>query len=273
MAQQAEAQGAVELEGQVGREEAHVEDNRLSLESVPDPGLRLQAPVSTVVHVEMVLSRHSGRAAQPRPVSVTGSLNLPELRCELVIRGLPKLGGRDGEGEERRANAMIVPRNVMMPIPPQRLASSSGQEDDLWVLTPSAERDPPWTEHYAGRLDGGPIVFDYHVSADAILDVTLKPDEHLTGGWSNVDVAGELRFPSSTAMRLVLRAAAQTKALPPESQRDEVVLIPAGTRLAIRQTMLCPAGRDAWLTVRVIEAETRLVRAEQLLAGGTRNGG
>ena len=233
--------------------------------------LHFHGRFSTIVHVEMVLSRHSGRVAQPRPVAVAGSLHIPELRCEIAIRGLTKLGGQDRLGEERLASAEIVARNAVMALPPQRLDSRSDGRGDLWVMTPAPGCDPPWTEHYAGRLDGGPVIFDCHVPVDTILDLALTPDVHETGSWSNVEVSGELSFPGSTRLRLAFRAPEHPAAPASESQRDEVVLIPAGTGLAIRQTMPSPAGRDAWLSLRILEPERRIVHAERDLSGPARS--
>jgi hypothetical protein len=231
------------------------------------PGLHLQAPISTVVHVETVLGRQHGEAVHRHSLAVAGNLHLPELRCEIAIRGHARLGNANGPGEERRATATIIRRNFQVPVPLQCLESLPREGRDLWVLTPTADRDPRWIEHYAGQLDGEPLTFDYHVPVEAALDLSFTTGGSENGGWSNVEVSGELRFVQPTRIRLRFRDSRQTMAPSSDSEGEEVLLITPGSGVPIRQTMPSPTGCDEWLTVRVIEAETQVIRVEQRLSG------
>lgn len=238
---------------------------RESLEKAGDPSVRLHASVSLLVHVEATLGRQPSGVVPPGPLAVTGNLHLPELRGEIPIRAREGLGNGNGQAEHRLATTTFIPRDLAMPIPVEGLASPVREGWDLWVLTPTADRDSPWIEHYAGLLQDQPLAFDLHVPVEATLDVTLTPEKYENGGRADVDVAGELRFERSTSLRLLFRDPDQSMALSSELHGNEVVLIAEGSHIAIRQTMSCPAGREAWLAVRMIEAQSRVVHVEQLL--------
>jgi len=99
------------------------------------------------------------------------------------------------------------------------------------------------------------------------LDVTFTPEECQNGRGVNIDVAGELRFERSTHMRLLFRDPRQSTAPPSESDSDEAVLIVTGSRVPIpRQTVSRVAGGNPSMTVRVVDAEGRVVCGEQALS-------
>jgi len=209
-------------------------------------------------------------------LGLTGHLHLPELRAEIAFRSHSANGKTNGNGsghvEEHWATATIIPHHFTMSIPFQYLAPPAREECDVWALTPAADHDPPWIEHYAGTLQGEPLTFDQHIPVDAILDVTFTPRGGQAGREVIVDVAGNLRFERSIPMRLLFRDPERSMAPTSESDRDEAVLIVAGTRIAIpRQTVSSLAGRNSWMTVRVMDAERRIVCVEQPLGGPVRS--
>jgi hypothetical protein len=237
-----------------------------SIEGIADPRVRVHAPFSLLIHVEATLGRQPGEGLPQRPLALTGGLHLPELRGEIPIRRQEVLGHGNQLAGDRLAMATIIPRNLAMPIPLECLTSSAREGWDVWVLTPLADRDRPWIEHYAGQLQDEPIAFDLHVPVEATLDVTLTPTKCENGGGASVDVTGELRFERSTSVRLLFRDPERSMGPSSESKGEEVVLIPEGSRIAIRETMSSPAGREAWMTVRVIEPLRRVVCVEQSLS-------
>jgi len=240
--------------------------------AIPKPGVCLHASVSLLIHLETVLSGRRGRVDHDRGLTLAGNLHLPELRAEIAFRNHGGNGNGSGHVEEHRASATIVSHHFTMPIPLQHVAPPGHEESDIWMLTPGTDPDSTWVEHYAGQLQEEPLTFDRHIPVEATLDVTFTPEESQNGRGTRVDVAGELRFERSTRMRLRFRAPEQSKAPSLESEGDEVALIAAGSRIAIpRQTVSSLAGRDSWMTVRVVDAERRVICVEQRLTGPARN--
>lgn len=208
----------------------------------------LATRVPLLVHVETVLGWHRGNLRRHGSVALTGNIHLPELRAEISF-----FTTGNGHAEEHRATATIVPPGFAMTIPLQYLPSPQPEESDVWALTPSPDRMPPWQEHYAGQLNGHPLTFDRHIPIDVTLDLHFTPDECQSGRGAQVDVAGELRFEDSIHMRVLFRDPEQSTA-PPSIDSDEAILIVAGSRIPImRQTVSSLAGRASWMSVRVRE--------------------
>jgi hypothetical protein len=153
-----------------------------------------------------------------------------------------------------------------MPVQLQHLALPSQDEKDVWSFTSGSDRDPPWVERYAGRLGDEPLTFDRYVPVYMSLDVTFGRERCETGRTTNVHVAGELRFERSVCMRLRFSDPKHPMATPGASSGDKAELIVAGSGLSIRhQTLSGLADRSASMSVRVIEADGRLVCGEHPL--------
>jgi hypothetical protein len=227
--------------------------------------------------VEIVLNWKRVRVGRHRALAMTGTLRLPELRAQIAFRGSDGKGSGNGHANghglsaEHRAVATIIPPRFTMVIPLQYLSMPGQDERDVWALTPAPDREPPWMEHYAGELEGDPLTFDQYVPVDVTLDITFAPEECQNGRGVSMDVAGELRFERPTHMRLLFRDPKQSTAPPSESESDEAVLVVAGSRVPIpHQTVSSVAGANQSMTVRVVEADGRIVCLEQPLAGPTR---
>jgi len=244
---------------------------RESLDEIPDSRLRLHAPVSLLAHVETVLGR--GRDGRHHALALTGNIHLPELRAELTFGSHPGLGHGNGNGngngnghaKVHRSTATIVPRGFTMAIPLQYLAlPAQGEGSDVWALTPEPDHDPPWMERYVGRLEREPLKHDRHVPVEVTLDVTFSPQERRDGCGESLEIAGELSFERPMHVRFLCRDQEQSMGPPLGSDSDEAVLIVAGFRTPIaRQTVSSPGGRDLWMTVRIVEADGRVVCVEE----------
>jgi hypothetical protein len=215
-----------------------------------------------LVHVETVLNLQAGSAGSDRALSLTGNIHLPEVRAEIDFDGDKREG--NGYAGERRATAVIIPRNLAMTIPPQRLSPPPSVRSDVWAWTPALAHDQPWMEHYAGRLDGEWFTFDLHVLVDATLDVVFTRVESANGGGAEVAFNGELRFAQPSHIRFQFRDPKQSSAPPSASECQEAVLIQAGARALIpRQSVTRLAGTHPWHAVRVVESGARVVCVEQ----------
>lgn len=236
------------------RFETHLAGPRHGVADTPDRGVRLHTPMSLLVHVETVLCRQPGRAGHRRSLAVSGTLRFRELQAEVAFCSHRGRGDGASRAGEDRAIATIVPRHFAMKIPHQFLAAPMREETDVWALTPAPDRDPPWREHYAGRLEGEALTFDLHVSIDATLNLTFTPEEHRNGDGAGVNVAGELGFERPIPMRLLVRGREPSTAEPSGSKSDEAVLVAGGARVPIPcQKVSHLASDNPWMTVRVVE--------------------
>jgi len=222
--------------------------------------------------METVLDRKRGRVGRHRGLALTGNLHFPELRAEIAFDAHDGNGNGNGRTDEYSATAAIIPPGFTMIIPLQVHALPARGECDVWALTPAPDRDPPWIERSAGELGSEPLWFDQYIPVDVTLDVSFTPQECHDGRGAMVDVAGELRFERPVHMRLLFRSPTQSTARPSDSDGDEVVLIAAGSRVPIpRQTVSTMATRNPHMTVRVIEADSRVVRVEHRHTGLVRS--
>jgi hypothetical protein len=237
-------------------------DSVSGLESFDDliPRGHLHAHASLLVHVEAVLGWQKGLTRRGHSIALTGNLHLPELRAELSF-----FSSAMGQTKEHRAATTIVPAGFSMTIPLQFLPAPRPDESDVWALTPAPERTPPWQEHYAGQLDGQPLTFDQHVPIDVTIDLVATPDDCQSGRGAQVDVAGELRFESSTHMRVLFRDPYESTA-PPSDDSDEAILIVAGSRVPIpRKTLSSLSGENPWMSLRVLEQGGRVICEDPML--------
>lgn len=222
------------------------------------------------VYVETVLNLQAGGPGSDRALSVTGNIHLPEVRAEIEFDQPDREG--NGYAGERRATAVIVPRNLTMTIPPQRLAPPAPGRSDVWAWTPASDGDPPWMEHYAGRLDDQLLTFDQHVSVDATLDIAFTRVEPRNGNGAEVTFVGELRFEQPSHMRFQFRNPKPSTVPPATSETHEAVLIHAGSRALIpRQSLSRLAGSLPWKSVRVAPTGPRVVCIEQPFVEPARN--
>lgn len=233
-----------------------------SLEKTSGPSVRLHTSVSLLAHAETVLSERRGQVDSDRALTLAGSVHLPELRAEIAFDHHGGNGNGRGSVENHRAIATIVARHFTMPTPLQHFARRAREGTDVWMRTPAPEHDPTWIEHYVGQFQGEPLTLDLHIPVEVTLDVTFATEESQNGG-AKVHVTGELRFERSTCIRFLFRDPEQSmESL--ESDGDEAVLIAPGSRVAIpSQTIASMAGRSSWMTVRVVDAERRVLCVSQ----------
>jgi len=230
-----------------------------SLEKTCDPSVRLHPTVSLLAHVETVLSERRGRVDGERELTLAGNLHLPELRAEISFHHHGGNGDGRGSVENYRAIATIVPRHFTMPIPLLRLAPPAREGNDVWMRTPAPANDPTWMEHYVGQLQGEPLTLDLHIPVEVTLDVTFAPEESQNDRGGKVHVTGELRFERSACIRFLFRDSEESM-VSSESDGHEYVLIFAGSSIAIpRQTVASMTARSSPMTVRVVDAERRLL--------------
>jgi len=237
-----------------------------------DPSIRLSTTLSLRVHAETVLGVQSGAVENGRSLAVMGTLHLPELRVEVEFFSHDGCGNGNGQPGELRATAVIVPRNFTMTVPAQRFDLPTRDQNEVWASTHAPNQDPPWTERYAGRLNGELLTFDQYITVDPTLDITFTRREGRNGGGVELEFAGELRFDRPSHMRLQFRCSRQSAAPASESNGHQATLMLAGARALIpRQTLPRMVGSTAWKSIRVIEAGGRVVCVEQLFDGVARS--
>jgi hypothetical protein len=239
-----------------------VEDETTSL------SIRVSTPLSLRVHAETVLSVQSGDVENGRSLAVMGNLHFPELRAEIEFFAPEGGGNGNGHTGELRARAMIVPRNFTMTVPVQRFALPALDRSEVWASTHTPNQDPPWTERYAGRLDGELLTFDQYITVAPTLDITFTRRESRNGGGAEMEFAGELRFDRPSPMRLQFRHPKQSTAPASRSDGHQAMLMLAGARALIpRQILPRMTGSNVWKSVRVIEVGGRVVCHDQPLVG------
>ena len=241
----------------------------------PSPSVHLQTSVPLLLHAETVLGREEGKG-NDRAVTLNGDLHLPELRAEIGFEDgqgrIDAKGSRaidsDGPGVDSWAVATIVPHLFTLAIPLQYFAPPAREESDVWALTREPSLDPGWVEHYAGQLQEAPFTFHQHVQVDTGFDLTFTLQECMDGRGAQVEVAGELRFERPLKVRLLYRDPEQSMSIPSEIGGDHVEVVVAGTRVPIPpQTVSGLAARRSGMTVRIIDAEDRVVCVARSLAG------
>ena len=232
-----------------------------SLEKTSSPSVRLHATVSLLARVETVLSEGLRRVDGDRQLTLVGNVHLPELRAEISFHHHGGNGDGRGSAENYRAIANIVPRHFTMPTPLLHLAPPAREANDVWMRTPASANDPAWIEHYVGQFQNEPLTLDLHIPVEVTLDVAFTPEESQNDRGSKVHVTGELRFERSACIRFLFRNPEESTTSS-ESDGDEAVLIVAGSIIPIpRQTVASMAARSSPMSVRVVDAERRLLCA------------
>lgn len=237
------------------------------LEKTAHSMVRLSVKLPLLLHVETTLDWRRGRVMKHEALALSGRVNLPELKAEVVFR---RERDRDAGGEQFAA-ATIVPPEFALAIPTQFLPMPRPEESDVWVLTSDPALERPWVEHYVGGREEELLTFDQHVPVNATLVARFTPQECQEGRGAKVDVEGELRFYETTTMRLMFRDPALATAPPSESDSDEAVLIASGTEIPVgRQTVSALLGANPWVSARIAEGHGRPMCDEQLLGRSVR---
>src|SRR4029453_15714955 len=102
-------------------------------EDLPTLSARLHTSVSLLVHVETVLGTPSGRVGHDPALAVTSSLRLPELSAEIEFGNHNVQGNGNGDAEEHRTSAAVIPRDFRISIPLQYLAPPARAEYVVWT--------------------------------------------------------------------------------------------------------------------------------------------
>jgi hypothetical protein len=215
--------------------------------------LQMRTAVMLPIHAEAVLEWRSGRDGQRTDLTVSGRLHLPELRAEIVLCG----PAQDGSGPrvERRQVVPLIGAGATIAVRRQSLASPDGATSDVWVLTAAPGNDPPWREHYTGKLEGESFTFDQHIVVQGMLEVAFVPGVS-GGGVSTIELDGALCFDRRVPLPVLFRGTARSARESSDADGETVVLIGAGTSIPIaRHTLWGPAAAGTQLSVRVTGPE------------------
>lgn len=237
-------------------------DSSTGMGTVAHSTVRMYVPLQFPVRSEIIARDRSGPLHRRQCLDIMGWSYLPELRLEFVFR-------RHEHGKEDPADqwgmATVVPPGFRLPIPGQSIDRVDPERRDLWVMTTESKRQPPWLEHYAGACGQHALTFARPLQTQATLDVSCQCEESQDSQGTKVDVWGNVTFERPTSMRLMLRNGDQTNSSAVMDGK-EMVVIPAGARIPVeRQSVTVAVGRRPWISMRVSDAEGRVLCPEHTL--------